>query len=123
MRPAQSRVLVASSVAGRERIAATLADGSALPARKYPLDASPMPWITVSEGGTPWHGGIALGARMALDLTVGDDFEGEPMTFVPQRMSFGVFMAPFHRVGENPTLAMERDLDLIEYLDNLGFDE
>ena len=45
------------------------------------------------------------------------------MSFVPQRMSFGIFMAPFHRVGENPTLAMERDLDLIEHLDKLGFDE
>ena len=32
-------------------------------------------------------------------------------------------MAPFHRVGENPTLALERDLELIEWLDALGFDE
>ena len=24
---------------------------------------------------------------------------------VPQRLEFGIFMAPFHRVGENPTLA------------------
>ena len=32
-------------------------------------------------------------------------------------------MAPFHRVGENPTLALERDLELIEWLDDLGFDE
>ena len=32
-------------------------------------------------------------------------------------------MAPFHRVGENPTLAFERDLDLIEHLDRLDFDE
>ncbi len=41
----------------------------------------------------------------------------------PDRMRFGIFMAPFHRVGENPTLALERDLALIEYLDNLDFDE
>lgn len=39
------------------------------------------------------------------------------------RMKFGIFMAPFHRVGENPTLALERDLELIEWLDHLGFDE
>ena len=39
------------------------------------------------------------------------------------RMKFGVFMAPFHRVGENPTLALERDLELIELLDRLDFDE
>ena len=39
------------------------------------------------------------------------------------RMKFGVFMAPFHRVGENPTLAIERDLDLVQWIDELGFDE
>ncbi len=32
-------------------------------------------------------------------------------------------MAPFHPVGQNPTLALERDLDLIVHLDRLGFDE
>ncbi|MFQ6027768.1 MAG: LLM class flavin-dependent oxidoreductase [Dehalococcoidia bacterium] len=41
----------------------------------------------------------------------------------PNRMKFGVFMAPFHRVGENPTLALDRDLELLEWLDVLGFDE
>jgi limonene 1,2-monooxygenase len=41
----------------------------------------------------------------------------------PKRMKFGVFMAPFHRVGENPTLALERDLELLQWLDVLGFDE
>ena len=39
------------------------------------------------------------------------------------RMKFGIFMGPFHRVGENPTLALERDLELIQWLDTLGFDE
>ena len=39
------------------------------------------------------------------------------------RMKFGVFMAPFHRPGENPTLALERDLEIIQWLDVLGFDE
>ncbi len=38
-------------------------------------------------------------------------------------MRFGVFLAPFHRVGENPTLALDRDVALIEHLDSLGFDE
>ena len=41
----------------------------------------------------------------------------------PKRMKFGVFMAPFHRPGENPTLALERDLELLQWLDSLGFDE
>jgi limonene 1,2-monooxygenase len=36
---------------------------------------------------------------------------------------FGIFMAPFHPVGQNPTLALERDLDLIVRLDSLGYDE
>ena len=45
------------------------------------------------------------------------------MTYRPQRMQFGIFLAPFHRVGENPTLALKRDLKLIEYLDDLGYDE
>ena len=38
-------------------------------------------------------------------------------------LKFGVFMAPFHPTGQNPTLALERDLTLIEHLDRLGFDE
>ena len=38
-------------------------------------------------------------------------------------MKFGIFMAPFHRIGENPTLAFERDMQLIEWLDDLGYDE
>lgn len=42
---------------------------------------------------------------------------------LPERMKFGVFMAPFHWLGENPTLAIERDLETIQWLDYLGFDE
>jgi limonene 1,2-monooxygenase len=38
-------------------------------------------------------------------------------------LNFGVFLAPFHRLGENPTLAMARDLELIDWLDHLGYDE
>jgi len=38
-------------------------------------------------------------------------------------MIFGIFLAPFHRVGDNPTLAIRRDIELIEWLDHLGFDE
>ena len=42
---------------------------------------------------------------------------------LPNRMKFGIFMAPFHWLGENPTLAIERDLETVEWLDYLGFDE
>jgi limonene 1,2-monooxygenase len=38
-------------------------------------------------------------------------------------MRFGIFMAPFHPAGENPTVLLEDDLALIEHLDRLGFDE
>ena len=39
----------------------------------------------------------------------------------PER--FGIFLAPFHPCGQNPTLALERDLELIVHLDRLGFHE
>src|SRR6185369_8909163 len=42
---------------------------------------------------------------------------------LPPRMKFGIFLAPFHQLGEDPTLSLERDLELIEWLDYLGFDE
>lgn len=38
-------------------------------------------------------------------------------------MRFGIFLAPFHALNENPALAMERDFELVEYLDRLGFQE
>jgi limonene 1,2-monooxygenase len=38
-------------------------------------------------------------------------------------LRFGIFLAPFHRVGDNPTLALARDLELIQWLDHLGYDE
>ena len=38
-------------------------------------------------------------------------------------LDFGIFLAPFHPVGQNPTLALERDLELVVRLDELGFDE
>src|SRR2546425_12068838 len=38
-------------------------------------------------------------------------------------MKFGIFLAPFHRLGENPTLALARDMELIEWLDWLRYDE
>ena len=38
-------------------------------------------------------------------------------------LTFGIFLAPFHRLGENPTLAIERDVELIQWLDHLGYDE
>lgn len=39
------------------------------------------------------------------------------------RLRFGAFIAPFHPLDENPTLAIQRDLELVEHLDRLGYDE
>ncbi len=36
---------------------------------------------------------------------------------------FGVFLPPYHRSEQNPTLAIHRDLGLIELWERLGFDE
>jgi limonene 1,2-monooxygenase len=38
-------------------------------------------------------------------------------------MRFGAFIAPFHPLDENPTLAVERDFELVEWMDKLGYDE
>ncbi len=39
------------------------------------------------------------------------------------RLRFGIFLAPFHPVEEDPTAAIDRDLELVEHLDQLGYDE
>ena len=38
-------------------------------------------------------------------------------------LRFGIFLPPMHRTGVNPTLALQRDLELIEHLDRLGYHE
>jgi limonene 1,2-monooxygenase len=38
-------------------------------------------------------------------------------------LRFGIFLAPFHPCGQNPTLALERDLELIVRLDQMGYHE
>jgi limonene 1,2-monooxygenase len=43
------------------------------------------------------------------------------MTGSPLR--FGVFYAPFHPLGQDPTLALEYDLERVVELDRVGFDE
>jgi limonene 1,2-monooxygenase len=40
-----------------------------------------------------------------------------------ERLRFGIFLPPMHPVGQNPTLTMQRDLQLVEHLDALGYDE
>ena len=37
-------------------------------------------------------------------------------------LKFGIFLAPFHSLRENPTQALARDLELVQHLDQLGYD-
>jgi limonene 1,2-monooxygenase len=39
------------------------------------------------------------------------------------RLNFGAFLAPHHPIGENPFLQFRRDLDFVEHLEKLGYDE
>ncbi|MBY3989542.1 LLM class flavin-dependent oxidoreductase [Rhodococcus fascians] len=39
------------------------------------------------------------------------------------KLRFGYFIAPFHAPGQNPTAALERDLQLVDELERLGYDE
>src|SRR3546814_648973 len=41
----------------------------------------------------------------------------------PSPLRFGAFFAPFHPVGQSPTLALEYDLERVVELDRLGLDE
>src|SRR5690242_17423616 len=45
------------------------------------------------------------------------------LAFNPGRMKFGAFFAPLHSNQENPTLALERDLELVRWMDELTYDE
>ena len=38
-------------------------------------------------------------------------------------MRFGAFIAPHHPLEENPSLCIHRDMELVEHLDRLGYDE
>lgn len=39
------------------------------------------------------------------------------------KLRFGAFCGPHHPLNENPTLCLQRDLELAEHLEYLGFDE
>ena len=40
-----------------------------------------------------------------------------------RRLRFGTFTPPIQRPDQNPTLALHRVLEMVEYLDKIGFDE
>lgn len=39
------------------------------------------------------------------------------------RLRAGIFLAPFHPLDEDPTEALHRDLELVQFLDRIGYDE
>lgn len=39
------------------------------------------------------------------------------------KLEHGLFIAPYHDVDESPTIALRRDLELVEWADRLGFKE
>ena len=39
------------------------------------------------------------------------------------KLTFGTFLAPYHPLGDNPFISMQRDLEVITRCDELGFDE
>ena len=38
-------------------------------------------------------------------------------------LKHGLFLPPFHKVAENPAIALHRDMEIIRWADELGFDE
>jgi limonene 1,2-monooxygenase len=38
-------------------------------------------------------------------------------------MEFGLFVPPMHYIAQNPTRALQRDLEMIQYAESVGFDE
>src|SRR3954451_16430453 len=51
--------------------------------------------------------------------------EGQaPMSDMNDRfLKTGIFLAPFHPLHENPLLAIDRDMELLEHLDRLNYHE
>ncbi len=45
------------------------------------------------------------------------------MSMTDRYLRTGVFLAPFHALDENPTLAIDRDMALLEHLDRLNYHE
>ena len=38
-------------------------------------------------------------------------------------LRFGAFLAPHHPIGENPLLQIQSDLEFVQHIEHLGYDE
>src|SRR6202051_651840 len=56
-------------------------------------------------------------------MAVAIDWTFEAKETLMTYLSSGIFMAPFHPLQENPVLALERDMELLQHLDALNYDE
>ncbi|WP_223263371.1 LLM class flavin-dependent oxidoreductase [Rhodococcus sp. MTM3W5.2] len=45
------------------------------------------------------------------------------LVWTTDSIKFGAFLAPYHPLNADPALQLRRDIDLMEHLDHLGFDE
>jgi limonene 1,2-monooxygenase len=57
------------------------------------------------------------------DSTIPDDDPSKGLNSRSFPLRHGAFCAPFHYVDESPTIGLRRDLELAQWLDQLGFDE
>lgn len=48
---------------------------------------------------------------------------GKAGTMIDRSLRFGSFISPIHSPHEDPTLAMHRDVELIQWMDRIGYDE
>src|SRR5436853_6901099 len=65
--------------------------------------------------------GCSAGQAEVSSGTVDD--HPQPGDLLMSRLGFGAFLAPHHPIGEHPMLQFRRDLDLVEHLDKLRYDE
>jgi hypothetical protein len=89
---------------------------------------------THTPGGQIWYNTpVAPRSGIGGTLLVGDGrrtidcgllpLHHQPGDRIMPRVKFGAFLAPHHPIGEHPMLQFRRDLDLVEHLDKLGYDE
>jgi limonene 1,2-monooxygenase len=68
------------------------------------------------------------GNRLPEPGAIADDhqrraFRSRGNTMSDLHLRSGIFLAPFHNHDENPTLSIERDMELLQHLDRLGYNE
>src|SRR3954453_1184329 len=59
----------------------------------------------------------------ASDLTMPPETTKQHQETFMARLKFGAFLAPHHPIGEHPMLQFRRDMDFVQQLDELGYDE